>query len=182
MQNLRLECLDQPPHPQIPKQSTDQNVLGNLLVLDLTQFPELEWISGYLAHLQTLQAECDLISQAIQEITAEGDAYHDYWIEPYTKSKNGKHYTYYQLRWLAGGRKDSGQPKVRTKHLSHQAVGEVRAAIDRGHKVQALEYQRQQVEAEISRLKHRVQGTERRLKRAISQNPVSRPESREAIL
>lgn len=37
------------------------------------------------------------------------------------------------------GDKKSGQPKVKAKHLSHRAVGEVRAAISQGHRLKALE-------------------------------------------
>jgi hypothetical protein len=145
-------------------------VQGTSLVLDLEEFPELKWLSTYLTYLQFLQSECDRLTRAIQSIAEEGEVYRDYWIEPYTKTKKGKDYTYYQLRWLTGERKKSGQPKVKTKHLSHRAVPEVQAAIARGHRVEALEKERRQVEAEIKRIKHPVWGTGRRLQRVVSQN------------
>jgi len=150
----------------------DLPVLGNSLALDLETFPELGWISAYLAELNRLQAEVYRLSQAIQTVGEAGEVYHDYWIEPYIKTKNGKQYTYHQLRWLTGERKKSGQPKVKTQHLSDIRLGEVRAAIDRGHQVEVLERQRQQVEAEITRLKQLVRGTGRRLERLASQNRV----------
>ncbi len=137
---------------------------------DLQEFPELTWLSTYLTYLQSLQSECDRLNRAIQSITEEGEIYRDYWIEPYTKTKKGKDYTYYQLRWLTGERKKSGQPRVKTKHLSHRAVAEVQAAIARGNQVETLEKERRQVEAEIERIKYLVQGTGRRLQRVVSQN------------
>lgn len=140
------------------------SVLGTSILLDLEAFPELTWIRDYLRTLSALQQEHDQLTQAIQSVTEEGEVYRDCWIEPYTKTKNGKHYTYHQLRWLTGDRKKSGQPKVKTKHLSHRAVGEVRAAIERGHQVEALEKQRQQVEAEIFRLREIVLGTSKKIR------------------
>ena len=151
----------------------DLPVLGNSLVLDLETFPELRWISAYLAELNRLQTEVDRLSQAIQAVSEAGEVYHDYWIEPYIKTKNGKQYTYHQLRWLTGERKKSGQPKVKTQHLSDIRLGEVRAAIDRGHQVEALERQRQQVEAEMARLKRLVRGTGRRLEHLTSQKGLT---------
>lgn len=145
-------------------------VLGNPLVLDLDTFPELHWLSTYLTRLNSLHHDRDRLAQAIQAVAEEGEVYRDQWIETYTKSKNGKQYLYYQLRWLTGEYKPSGQPKVKTKHLSHRIVGEVRAAIARGHQVEVLEQQRQAVEAEITRLQQLVRGTGRRLQRAVSQN------------
>jgi hypothetical protein len=76
------------------------------------------------------------------------------------------------LRWLTGERKKSGQPKVKTKHLSHRAVAEAQAAISRGQQAEALEKQRQQVEAEIEHIKCLVRGTGRQLQRVISQNSI----------
>ncbi|MBD2119308.1 hypothetical protein [Trichocoleus sp. FACHB-262] len=145
-------------------------VLGNPLVLDLDAFPELHWLSTYLTLLNSLHQDRDRLTEAIQAIVGEGEVYRDQWIETYTKSKNGKQYLYYQLRWLTGEYKPSGQPKVKTKHLSHRVVGEVRTAIARGHQVAALEQQRQAVEAEITRLQQLVRGAGRRLQRAASQH------------
>jgi len=144
--------------------------LGTSLMLNLDEFPELKWLSTYLTYLHSLQSECDRLSHAIQSIAEAGNVYRDYWIEPYTKTKKGKDYTYYQLRWLTGERKKSGQPKVKTKHLSHRAVAEVQAAIARGNQVEALEKERRQVEVEIERIKYLVRGTGRRLHRVVSQN------------
>jgi hypothetical protein len=137
--------------------------LGTSLVLNLEDFPELNWLPAYLTTLTALQHERDRLTQAIKTVTDEGDLYRNGWIEPYTKSKNGTQYTYHQLRWLTGERKKSGQPIVKTKHLSHRAVGDVRAAIARGHQVEFLEQQCQQVETQTSKLKHLVQGTGRRI-------------------
>jgi hypothetical protein len=145
-------------------------VLGNSLVLDLDVFPELHWLSTYLTRLNSLHQDRDRLTQTIQAIAKEGEVYRDQWIETYTKSKNGKQYLYYQLRWLTGEYKPSGQPKVKTKHLSHRVVGEVRAAIARGHQVEVLEQQRQAVETEITRLQQLVRGTGRQLQRAVSQH------------
>lgn len=144
-------------------------VLGNPLVLDLDAFPELHWLPTYLTRLNSLHHDRDRLTQAIQAIAKEGEVYRDQWIETYTKSKNGKQYLYYQLRWLTGEYKPSGQPKVKTKHLSHRVVGKVRAAIARGHQVADLEQQCQAVEAEITRLQQLVRVTGRRLQRAVSQ-------------
>lgn len=144
-------------------------VLGKALVIDLHQFPELDWLSDYLSTLASLQAECDRLTQAMQAIWQEGEVYRDCWIEPYTKTKNNKHYTYHQLRWLTGEHKPSGQPKVKTKHLSHQTVSAARAAIARGHQIAHLEAQRQQLATQIVRLRQRVQGIEKRLRHAYSQ-------------
>ncbi len=148
---------------------------GNILALDLEQFPELDWLPDYLTALTALQHERDHLTQAIQAVTADGEAYRGYWIESYTKSKNGKQYTYHQLRWLTGERKKSGQPNVKTKHLSYRAVGEVRAAILRGQQVEALEKQCQQVEAEMFKLRQLVRGTGSRLRRVNSQNSLMHP-------
>jgi hypothetical protein len=145
-------------------------VLGNSLTLDLEKFPELDWLPGYLAALNTLQKERDRLTEDIRAIEQEGEVSRNQWIEPYIKTKNGKKYSYYQLRWLTGERKKSDQPKVKTKHLSHKVVGEVRAAIERGHQVEALESQQRRVGAKVTQLKRLVQGTSRRLKDAISQN------------
>jgi len=151
---------------QVPSSELDELlVLGNSLVLDLDNFPELEWLTDYFAALNSFQKERDRICADIRAIEQEGEVYHDQWIEPYTKTKNGKQYTYYQVRWLTGEYKKSGQPKVKTKHLSHRAVGEVRAAIERGHQVVALEREQQQVDAQIARLKHLVRGIGKRIKR-----------------
>lgn len=156
-------------HPalqQVPSSELDEPlVLGNSLVLDLDRFPELNWLTNYFAALNSLQAERDRITQDIRAIKREGEVYHEQWIEPYTKTKNGKQYTYYQVRWLTGEYKQSGQPKVKTKHLSPRAVGEVRAAIERGHQVTTLERERQQVDERIARLKHLVRGIGKRVKR-----------------
>ena len=148
-------------------------VLGTSLVLDLDDFPELNWLLTYLTTRAALQSEHDRLTHAIAALAADGEVYRDYWIEPYTKTKNGQQYTYHQLRWLTGERKQSGQPRVKTKHLSHRAVGEVRAAITRGHQAETLEQQRQQMEADLSRLKQLVQGTGRRLQRLSSLNPMT---------
>jgi hypothetical protein len=156
--------------PSSSSSSSLSAVLGNSLVLDLDTFPELHWLSTYLTLLNSLHHDRDRLTQAIQAITEEGEVYRDQWIETYTKSKNGKQYLYYQLRWLTGEYKPSGQPKVKTKHLSHRVMGEVRAAIARGHQVAALEQQCQAIEAEIIRLQKLVRGTGRRLQRAASQH------------
>ncbi|WP_190550343.1 hypothetical protein [Trichocoleus sp. FACHB-591] len=156
--------------PSSPGCSGLPAVLGNSLVLDLDAFPELHWLPTYLTLLNSLHYDRDRLTQAIQAITEEGEVYRDQWIETYTKSKNGKQYLYYQLRWLTGEYKPSGQPKVKTKHLSHRVVGKVRAAIARGHQVAALEQQRQAVEAEITRFQQLVRGIGRRLQRAVSQH------------
>jgi hypothetical protein len=124
----------------------------------------------YLTLLSSLHYDRNRLTQVIHAIAEEGEVYRDQWIETYTKSKNGKQYLYYQLRWLTGEYKPSGQPKVKTKHLSHRVVGEVRAAIARGHQVAALEQQCQAVEAEITRLQQLVRGTGRRLQRVVSQH------------
>ncbi|MEP1080203.1 hypothetical protein NDI52_33110 [Leptolyngbya sp. PL-A3] len=146
-------------------------VLGKSLVLDLGNFPELNWLPDYLAALHSLQVERDRITADISAIEQEGDIYRNQWIEPYTKTKNGKPYTYYQVRWLTGEYKKSGQPKVKTQHLSHKAVGEARAAIARGHQVMALERERQHVDEQIARLRQFVQGIGRRMKHARSLRP-----------
>jgi hypothetical protein len=154
------------PRPAFPQaHSEPEEVLGNSIVLDLDQFPELQWLSRYLAALQMLQAERDRISHDIRSIEQEGDVYFDQWIEPYTKTKNGKRYNYHQLRWLTGESKKSGQPKVKTRHLSHQQVGEVRAAIERGQQVKTLQEQQLLIDAQIVRLKQLVRSTGRRMKR-----------------
>jgi len=140
-------------------------VLGSVVTVDLETFPELCWIRDYLEALGELQAECDLSNSAIRAIEQEGEVYRDVWIEPYTKNKGGKGFTYYQLRSLTGERRKSGQPKVRTKHLSHRMVGEVRGAIERGKQVEWLEQQRQLVEEKMIRLRQIVLGTDKRLKR-----------------
>ncbi len=145
--------------------SASPRVLGNVVAIDLEMFPELGWIRDYLDALGELQAECDRIGAEIRAIEQEGEVYRDMWIEPYTKYKGGKEYTYYQLRWLTGERRKSGQPKVRTKHLSHRVVGEVRGAIERGRQGEQLEQQRQLVEEKIIRLRQIVLGTNKRLKR-----------------
>lgn len=147
-------------------------VLGNVVTVDLEVFPELGWIRDYLSALGELQAECDRISSEIRAIEQEGEVYRDMWIEPYTKYKGGKEYTYYQLRWLTGERRKSGQPKVKTKHLSHRVVGEVRGAIERGKQVESLEQQQQLIEEEVVRLRQLVQGVGRRTKKARSLNSM----------
>jgi hypothetical protein len=135
MQNFMLEASE--PFPTV--QVTRSPVLGMSLVVDLEEFPELNWLPDYLITINALQHECDRLTQAIQRVTEAGQVSRDCWIETYTKTKNQKQYSYYQLRWLTGERKLSGQPKVKTKHLSHRAVSEVRAAIARGQQVEALE-------------------------------------------
>ncbi|MBD2158514.1 hypothetical protein [Leptolyngbya sp. FACHB-16] len=140
-------------------------VLGNSLVLNLESFPELNWLTSYFTTLQSLQMERDRISYDIKAIEQEGTVYREQWIEPYTKTKNGKQYTYHQMRWLTGEYKKSGQPKIKTKHLSNRALGEVRAAIERGRQVAALEQERQHVDEQISRLKHLVRGIGKRIER-----------------
>ncbi|MGG6297753.1 hypothetical protein ACQ4M4_25450 [Leptolyngbya sp. AN02str] len=151
-------CTDeQPPHTPL--------VLGTSLMIDLAEFPELAWISTYLMQLHALTQECDRLTTSINALLAEGDIYRDGWIETYIKTKNGKQYEYHQLRWLTGERKPSGQPKVKTRHLSRRAVGEVRGAIARGQQVKVLEQQRQQVELQLSRLKRLAQIPDRRLQR-----------------
>jgi hypothetical protein len=153
------------PRPAFPPtHSEPEEVLGNSIVLDLDQFPELQWISRYLATLHKLQAERDRLAQDIRAIEQEGDVYFDQWIEPYTKTKNGKQYTYHQLRWLTGEYKKSGQPKVKTKHLSHQQVGEVRAAIERGQQVKSLQEQQSLIDAQMVQLRQLVRSTGRRMK------------------
>jgi hypothetical protein len=139
-------------------------------MVDLEAFPELRWLSAYLSSLHILQSEHDHLSCTLESVAASGEVYHHCWIEPYTKTKQGKEYTYHQLRWLTGERKLSGQPKVKTKHLSHRAIGAVQAAIARGHQVEALEKQRRQVEEEMERLRYLMRTTGRRLHRVISQH------------
>lgn len=156
------------PSPTPPKPL--KLVLGNNLHLNLDYFPELEWLADYLAALEALQTRRDQLTQSIQAIAREREVYRDRWIEPYTKTKGGKSYTYHQLRWLTGERKPSGQPKIKTQHLSHRQLDEARAAIARGQQIEALEGQRQGIEEEIARLKRLVQGRGERLKRAITQN------------
>ncbi|MGG6295028.1 hypothetical protein ACQ4M4_11430 [Leptolyngbya sp. AN02str] len=166
MQTLAFE----PPEPGQFSNPSNPLLLETFLIINLEEFPELTWLSAYLTHLRSLQSECDRITHAIQSIAAMGDIHRGGWIEAYTKTKKGKEYTYYQLRWLAGERKQSGQPKVKTKHLSRHAVAEAQTAIARGEQVKALEKERQQVEAEIERIKYLVRGTSRRLQQVISQN------------
>lgn len=162
-------------------QTTLPAVLGTPLVLNLEEFPELDWLPDYLIALTSLQQERDRLTEAIQAVTIAGDINRDGWIETYTKSKNGKQYTYYQLRWLTGDRKKSGQPKVKTKHLCRGSVGEVRAAIVRGQQVKALEQERQQVEDQIFRLKQLVRGTGRRLNQVVSQNSLTNDLSMQGV-
>ncbi|MBD1822907.1 hypothetical protein H6F51_10445 [Cyanobacteria bacterium FACHB-DQ100] len=169
MQIFTSEAIDRCPSFQTALPS----VLGTPLVLNLEEFPELDWLPDYLIALTSLQQERDRLTGAIQAVMIAGDINRDGWIETYTKSKNGKQYTYYQLRWLTGDRKKSGQPKVKTKHLCRGAVGEVRAAIVRGQQIKALEQERQQVENQIFRLKQLVRGTSRRLDRVVSQNSLT---------
>jgi hypothetical protein len=157
------------PAPATPAASP--KVLGKALVLDLEAFPELNWLPQYFATLQALHHQHEQLSSEIQAVAQSGNVYHDQWLEPYSKTRNGKQYTYHQLRWLTGERKQSGQPKVKTKHLSHRAVPAVQAAIARGKQVEALEKEQRQVEAELERMKHLVRGTSRRLQRVLSQNP-----------
>jgi hypothetical protein len=158
-----------PALPQVlPNELDDPLVLGNSLVLNLDNFPELDWLTDYFAALHSLQVEHDRITQDIKAIEQEGEVYHDQWIEPYTKTKNGKQYTYYQVRWLTGEYKKSGQPRVKTKHLSPRAFGEVRGAIERGHQVVALKREQQQVDEQMARLKHLVRGLGRRIKQLHS--------------
>jgi len=166
MQTLAFESIESGHSSQAPTPI----FLGTSFTLDLKEFPELKWLCAYLSYLYSRQSECDRLTHPIQSIAQAGEVYRDYWIEPYTKTKKGKDYTYYQLRWLTGERKKSGQPKVKTKHLSHRAVGEIQAAIARGDQVEALEKERQQVEAEIERVKDLVRGTGKRVQRVISQN------------
>lgn len=166
MQVFTLETVEPCPASQV----TTPQVLGTSIVLNLEEFPELNWLPAYLTTLTTLQSERDRLNRSIQAIVAEGDVYHNCWIEPYTKTKNEKQYTYHQLRWLTGERKKSGQPKVKTKHLAHQAVGEVQAAIARGDQIEALEQQCQQIEALISRFKQLVRGMGKRFERVSYQN------------
>jgi chaperonin cofactor prefoldin len=144
-------------------------VLGNAIALNLDHFPELHWITDYITALQTLQTERDRLSLDIQAIEQEGEAYYDQWIEPYTKTKNSKQYHYHQVRWLTGEYKKSGQAKVKTKHLSHRQVAEVRAAIDRGHQVKALQKQQYLIDERIAELKQKLQTAGKDLQRAIAQ-------------
>lgn len=164
---MQVPALADPP-PTISPDS--RRVLGTTLILDLEQFPELAWLSDYLTTLAILQSEHDRRTQSIQSIAREGEVYRDCWLEPYTKTKNGKQYIYYQLRWLTGERKKSGQPQVKTKHLSHRAVSEARAAIARGKQIEALEKQQQAVEHQIFKLKQLVRGIAKRLEYTHSQN------------
>lgn len=88
---------------QFPSNELDEPLfLGNSLVLNLDDFPELNWLTDYFAALHSLQTERDRITADIRAIEQEGEVYHDQWIEPYTKTKNGKQYTYHQVRWLTG--------------------------------------------------------------------------------
>jgi hypothetical protein len=144
-------------HPASPALPVDtREVLGKAIVLNLEHFPELHWLCDYFTALHTLQLEHDRLSRAMQAIEQKGEAYSGHWIEPYTKTKNGKSYTYHQVRWLTGDYKKSGQPKVKTKHLSRQQLGEVQAAIARGHQVKALQAQQHDIDAHITRLKEQV--------------------------
>jgi uncharacterized protein (DUF2249 family) len=151
-------------HPSV-RQPEPFEVLGNLLFLNLEDFPELSWLPDYLAALQALHQEHDRLSGEIEAIRQAGDVYRDQWIEPYIKTKNGKQYTYHQLRWLTGERKKSGQPKVKTKHLPHYIVNQIEAAIKRGHQIEALEQQQKLIDVEINKLKQQVQRTGNRLHR-----------------
>lgn len=137
--------------------SPDPNlVLGNSILINLELFPELAWIQRYLQTLHSLQQERDRLAQAITAIEALGEVRFNQWIEPYCKTKNGKTYTYAQLRWLTGETKPSGQPRVKTRHLSRAVVGEVRAAIERGQQIHALQQQQAAIEQRMTALKHRV--------------------------
>ena len=158
------------PEPCSFEELGGSDILGNSIVLDLNNFPELQWLSLYLKRLNCLSNQRDQINDAIRAIAREGEVYRSEWIEPYTKTKGSKSYTYHQLRWLTGDRRPSGQPKVKTKHLSHKQVGEARAAIARGHQVKALEKQRQRIDEEISALRQLVRGTGRTLQQQIYQN------------
>lgn len=158
------------PEPRLFEEVEPANILENSLVLDLDNFPELQWLSLYLKRLAWLHSQRDQINDAIRAIAREGEIYRSEWIEPYTKTKGGKSYTYHQLRWLTGDRRPSGQPRVKTKHLSHKQVGEARAAIARGHQAKALEKQRQRINEEISALRELVRETDRALQQQIYQN------------
>lgn len=158
------------PQPCSSEDVEPTNILGNSLVLDLGNFPELQWLSLYFKRLAWLRSQQDQTSDAIRAIAREGAVYRNEWIEPYTKTKGNKFYTYHQLRWLTGDRRPSGQPKVKTKHLSHKDVGDARAAIARGHQVKALEKQRQYLGEEISELRQLVRRTGRMLQQQIYQN------------
>ena len=148
-------------------------VLGNQFQIDLDKFPELAWLAGYLDALNTLKTRRDQLTESIEAIAQEGTVYREQWIEPYTKTKGGKSYTYYQLRWLTGERKPSGQPKIKTKHLSRQQLGEARAAIARGQKTVALERQRKEIEEEIAQLKRLAQSAGDKLRHRIARNKIS---------
>jgi hypothetical protein len=151
-------------HPASPALPVDtREVLGKAIVVNFEHFPELHWLCDYFSVLHDLQAEHDRLSRAMQAIEQKGEAYSDHWIEPYTKTKNGKSYTYHQVRWLTGDYKKSGQPRVKTKHLSRQELGEVQAAIARGHQVKALQAQQHHIDAHITRLKEQVQQMGQRL-------------------
>ena len=158
------------PEPGSFDEVEPENILGSSLVLDLGNFPELQWLSLYLKRLDWLRSQQGQINDAIRAIAREGEVYRSEWIEPYTKTKGGKSYTYHQLRWFTGDRRPSGQPRAKTKHLSYKQVGEARAAIARGHQVKALEKQRQHLDEEISALRHLVRGIGRTLQRQIYQN------------
>ena len=158
------------PEPCSFEELGGSEILGNSIVLDMGNFPELQWLSLYLKRLDWLHSQRDQINDAIRAIAREGEVYRSEWIEPYTKTKGGKSYTYHQLRWFTGDRRPSGQPRAKTKHLSYKQVGEARAAIARGHQVKALEKQRQHLDEEISALRHLVRGIGRTLQRQIYQN------------
>jgi hypothetical protein len=133
--------------PTLPVDS--RRVLGKVIALNLEHFPELNWLCDYFTALHDLQHKHNRLTRDIRAIEQDGEAYFDQWIEPYTKTKNGKSYTYHQVRWLTGEYKPSGQPKVKTKHLSREQLGEVQAAIARGHQVRALQAQQQLIEQRI---------------------------------
>jgi hypothetical protein len=82
--------------PTLPVDTRE--VLGKTIVLNFEHFPELHWLCDYFTTLHNLQAEHDRLTRAIQAIEQAGEAYHNQWIEPYTKTKNGKSYTYHQVR------------------------------------------------------------------------------------
>lgn len=148
-------------------------VLGNQLHINLTNFPELEWLVSYLDSLRALESRRNQLTQSLEAIAKQGEIYREQWIEPYTKTKSGKSYTYYQLRWLTGERKPSGQPRIKTKHLSKKQLGEARAAIGRGQKIVAIERQCKDIDEEIFQLKRLAQKTGDKLQRMTAKNQIS---------
>lgn len=53
-------------------------VLGTSPVLDLDDFPELNWLLAYLTAITALQSEHNRLTHAIEALAADGEVYRDY--------------------------------------------------------------------------------------------------------